>query len=95
MGKNVVASGSSRPDVELEAFIKNLNVFIAQSSANLQKMRAKHKQMSAFWKGDQYDKFTAILEATIKDAAKELLAMQNLKEDLSKKLMEMRRAMAR
>ena len=90
---NVIQAKTTRPDLVLENFIKKLNAFIAQTNANLKKMKQKHQQMAAHWQGDQYNHFTAVLNETIKDATKELVELTKLKTQLDKKLVEMREAM--
>lgn len=81
---NVIQSTDKNPVVVLNQFIKELDVFIQQSVANIKKMKTKHQQMANFWKGEQYSRFTAALNESIKDAAKELNELQELKKQLMK-----------
>ena len=82
---NVIKSTEKNPAVVIDVFIKELEKFIAESTNNLNKMKRKHQQMAAVWKGKQYDDMTKLLSQSIKDAAKELLEMQKLREQLIQK----------
>ena len=93
MARTTIQSTTERPDLVLENYIKKLDTFLAQSMLNLKNMKNKHQQMSVSWKGEQYDRFTVILNETIKDAAKELTEIQKLREFLVKKLKEIKEAM--
>lgn len=70
----------------IEVFVKKLDAFIKESVANINKMKQRHQKMASVWKDDSYTQFTAVLAKSIKEAAKELSALQKLKEDLIAKL---------
>ena len=82
---NVIKSTEKNPAVVIDSFIKELEKFIAESTNNLNKMKRKHQQMATVWKGKQYDDMTKLLSQSIKDAAKELLKLQKLREQLIQK----------
>jgi len=79
---NIIQSSEKNPVLVIEQFIKSLDIFINQSIANINSMKNKHKQMAYYWKGEQYNRLTLILSQTIKDAAKELMELQELKKQL-------------
>ena len=89
---NVIQSSAKDPVAVLELFIKQLDVFIKNSIVNINKMKAKHAQMANSWKGEQYDKFSAVLMKSIQDAAKELAGLQSLRKQLVAKLEVFRKA---
>ena len=89
---NVIQSSSKDPVEIINQFIKSLDSFILQSKTNISKMKNRHLQMANSWKGDQYNKLTAVLSQTIKDSAKELIELQKLREQLVKKADMLRRA---
>ncbi len=82
---NTIQSSVKDPVIVINQFIKTLDVFIKESIVNINKMKSKHQQMANFRKGDQYNKFTAVLSQSIKDAAKELTELQKLRDQLVKK----------
>lgn len=82
---NTIQSSVKDPTLVINQFIKQLDIFIKESILNINKMKTKHQQMSNYWKGEQYNRFTAILSQSIKDAAKELTELQKLREQLAKK----------
>ena len=82
---NTIQSSVSNPVEVINQFVKTLDGFIKESIVNINKMKSKHQQMANFWKGKQYDDFSAVLANSIKDAAKELAELQKLREQLIKK----------
>lgn len=74
----------------IDVFIKKLDSFIKESVLNINKMKQKHQKMGALWKDDSYNKFTLVMAQSVKDAAKELNELQNLKNALIKKSRELK-----
>lgn len=84
MGTVIQSSTNNQVEV-IDRFVKELNDFIKESIAILNQMKSKHQQMGYHWKGQQYDNFTTVLVDTIKDAAKELAELENLRKQLVEK----------
>ena len=89
---NVIQSSAKDPSVVLEQFIKSLDIFIKESVVNLNRMKSKHQQMASLWKGEQYNKFSAVLATSIKDAAKELAELESLRKQLLVKAAQLKKA---
>ena len=70
----------------VEQFIKKLDIFIKESVNNINKMKQRHQKMGASWKDESYTKFSAVMAQSIKEAAKELTELQNIKNQLIKQL---------
>ena len=84
MPSGVIESSENRPAEVVFDFIKKLDKFIEDITANIIKMKNKHQQMSFYWKGDQYNAFTNVLALAITNANKELNALKELREKLKK-----------
>lgn len=83
---NIIDSKVENPEEVLERYIKSLDAFIRASIDNLTKIKNKHNEMSLYWKGDQYNDFTYVLENSKNDMVKELQELNKLKMALEEKL---------
>lgn len=80
----VISSQVRNPEVVIAEYIKQLEAYIASTTALLKKINENHIKIGSSWKGDQYDNFTLILQTSISDAAKELKKMIMIKDKLKK-----------
>lgn len=81
MGNQISSNTNNRAEVYYQ-YIKQLDTFIKNQILTLTNLKKKHQQMAFSWKGKEYDNFSAIIMQTIKDAAKELAELEELKEKL-------------
>lgn len=92
MSGQTIRAQSDRPEDAILAFAKELEQYIDAMSRMFLQLKRENTGMREFWRGEQYDKFSAFVDASVADAVKQLALLNALHGDLTKKALLLREA---
>lgn len=92
MNNQTIRAQDVRPEDAILAFAKELELYIDAMSRIFLRLKTENAAMHDFWRGEQYERFSAFVEASVADAVKQLRILNSLHGDLSRKAMLLREA---
>lgn len=92
MSSQTIRAQSDRPEDAILAFARELEQYIDAMSRTFLQLKSEQANMHDFWRGEQYEKFSAFVDLSVADAVKQLKVLNALHADLTKKAMLLREA---
>ena len=85
MSEHTIRAQTEHPEEAILAFSKELGEYVDTMSRLFLQLKQEHANMHDFWRGEQYDRFSAFLDATGADAVKQLKLLHAMEGDLARK----------
>ena len=92
MSEHTIRAQTEHPEEAILAFSKELGEYVDTMSRLFLQLKQEHANMHDFWRGEQYDRFSAFLEATVAEAVKQLKLLHAMEGDLARKAKLLREA---
>lgn len=92
MSEHTIRAQTENPEEAILAFSKELGEYVDTMSRLFLQLKQEHANMHDFWRGEQYDRFSAFLDATVADAVKQLKLLHAMEGDLARKAKLLREA---
>ena len=92
MSEHTIRAQTEHPEEAILAFSKGLGEDVDTMSRLFLPLKQEHAHMHDFWRGEQYDRFSAFLDATVADAVKQLKLLHAMEGDLARKAKLLREA---